>query len=70
MGFMHYRAYFIDVHEHIRAASDIDAPSLQDARRLAEQRSFGWAAVELWQTDQIVSRFEPLARTTVAVQRG
>jgi hypothetical protein len=53
-----YRAYLIGPDGHIINRVDICAPDQQEARRLAKRVVDGHA-VELWQADRFIERFEP-----------
>jgi hypothetical protein len=53
-----YRAYVIGPDGHIINRVDIRCPDEKEARRLAKIAVDGHA-VELWQTDRFIERFEP-----------
>jgi len=53
-----YRAYVIGFHGHIIKRIDIRCPDEKEARRLAKIAVDGHA-VELWQADRFIERFEP-----------
>jgi hypothetical protein len=53
-----YRAYLIGPDGHIINRVDIRASDQQEARRLAKRVVDGHA-VELWQADRFIERFEP-----------
>jgi len=52
-----YRAYVIGFHGHIIKRIDICCPDEKEARRLAKIAVDGHA-VELWQADRFIERFE------------
>ena len=53
-----YRAYVIGPDEHIISRIDILCIDQDEARQKASQLVDGHA-IELWQTDQLIERFEP-----------
>jgi hypothetical protein len=53
-----YRAYVIGPDGHIFNRVDIRSPDETEARRLAKIAVDGHA-VELWQADRFIERFEP-----------
>jgi hypothetical protein len=53
-----YRAYIIGTDGHIINRVDIRCPDRNEARRLATVAVDGHA-VELWQGDRFIERFEP-----------
>ena len=56
-----YRAYVIGFHGHIIKRVDIRCPDEKEARQLAKIAVDGHA-VELWQADRFIERFEPSDR--------
>ena len=56
-----YRAYIIGPNGHIINRVDICCSDQSEARRLAKVAVNGHA-VELWQTNRLIERFEPSSR--------
>jgi hypothetical protein len=54
-----YRAYFIGPDGHIYHRVDLICETLEEARQRAKQLVDGHA-VELWQRDRMIERFEAL----------
>lgn len=57
-----YRAYIIGPDGHITNRIDLLSRDENEARRLAKVAANGFA-VELWQADRFIERFEPQVRS-------